>query len=347
MRHGSRPTSRGSRPPTAWRPLLANVDAVVNCVGVLQDGARDNVQAVQVEGTCALFDACVRAGVRRVVHVSAIGASTRARPRSRAPRRRPTRIWRALDLDWVILRPAWCWRRRPMAAARCCAVSPGCRGSRPSVASQVQIVSSRRCRRYGRVLPARRCAGASDLGESDLGADASATHDLGDVVAALRAWHGFPPRPRLRVPRGRVRRGRDVCGARRAARLAQPGARDRTGAALRRRGRRSVGMDRARPASSRRASTRSSRSARRACRTAGSRGSTGSSRSRSLRLPLFWIMTGVIALGPGRATGDGVPDPGRVRAAAAEFAARARIAVRHRGRARPAGAAFHPARAAS
>ena len=61
----------------AWRPLLTNIDAVVNCVGVLQDGGRDNMQAVQVEGTCALFDACVQAGVRRVVHISAVGASPR------------------------------------------------------------------------------------------------------------------------------------------------------------------------------------------------------------------------------------------------------------------------------
>src|SRR4051794_32079176 len=40
----------------AWLPLLAGVDAVVNCVGVLQDSARDDVRQVQVAGTCALFD---------------------------------------------------------------------------------------------------------------------------------------------------------------------------------------------------------------------------------------------------------------------------------------------------
>ena len=33
----------------AWRPLLEGVDAVVNCVGVLQDGARDDVRVVQVQ----------------------------------------------------------------------------------------------------------------------------------------------------------------------------------------------------------------------------------------------------------------------------------------------------------
>src|SRR5262244_3173351 len=58
----------------SWLPLLAGVEAVVNCVGVLQDSPRDDVARVHVDGTVALFDACVRAGIRRVVHVSAIGA---------------------------------------------------------------------------------------------------------------------------------------------------------------------------------------------------------------------------------------------------------------------------------
>ena len=46
----------------------------MNCVGVLQDGARDDIRRVQVDGTCALFDACAQAGIRRVIHISAIGA---------------------------------------------------------------------------------------------------------------------------------------------------------------------------------------------------------------------------------------------------------------------------------
>jgi uncharacterized protein YbjT (DUF2867 family) len=45
----------------AWQPLLQGIDAVVNCVGVLQDGLRDDVQRVQLDGTKALFDGCVRA----------------------------------------------------------------------------------------------------------------------------------------------------------------------------------------------------------------------------------------------------------------------------------------------
>ncbi len=41
-----------------WLALSQGIDAVVNCVGVLQDGARDDVRRVQVEATTALFAAC-------------------------------------------------------------------------------------------------------------------------------------------------------------------------------------------------------------------------------------------------------------------------------------------------
>ena len=40
----------------AWQPLLQGIEAVVNCVGVLQDGLRDDVRRVQLDGTKALFD---------------------------------------------------------------------------------------------------------------------------------------------------------------------------------------------------------------------------------------------------------------------------------------------------
>ena len=49
------------RDAQAWQPLLGGIDAVVNCVGVLQDGAGDDVQRIQFDGTVALFDGCARA----------------------------------------------------------------------------------------------------------------------------------------------------------------------------------------------------------------------------------------------------------------------------------------------
>ena len=89
-----------------WRPLLSGIDAVVNCVGVLQDGARDDTRRVHVTATCALFDACAQAGIRRVVHVSAIGAGPAGPTAFSRTKAEADAYLSTLDLDWVILRPA-------------------------------------------------------------------------------------------------------------------------------------------------------------------------------------------------------------------------------------------------
>jgi uncharacterized protein YbjT (DUF2867 family) len=90
----------------AWQPLLQNIDAVVNCVGVLQDSLRDHVERVQLTGTKALFDGCVRAGVKHVVHVSAIGAEAEGPSLFSRTKAAAEAYLATLPLDWVILRPA-------------------------------------------------------------------------------------------------------------------------------------------------------------------------------------------------------------------------------------------------
>ena len=92
--------------PAAWQPLLHGIDAVVNCVGVLQDGLRDDVQRVQLDGTRALFDGCVRAGVKRVIHISAIGAEPDGPSAFSRSKAGAEAYLKELALDWVILRPA-------------------------------------------------------------------------------------------------------------------------------------------------------------------------------------------------------------------------------------------------
>jgi nucleoside-diphosphate-sugar epimerase len=54
-----------------WLPLLDGMEAVVYCAGALQDGPRDSLRAVHSDGPSALYAACVRAAVRRTVHLSA------------------------------------------------------------------------------------------------------------------------------------------------------------------------------------------------------------------------------------------------------------------------------------
>lgn len=89
-----------------WRLHLAGVDAVVNCVGVLQDNPREDTRAAHVVGPTALFAACAEAGVRRAVHFSAIGVDRHQASAFSATKLRGDEALMALPLEWVILRPS-------------------------------------------------------------------------------------------------------------------------------------------------------------------------------------------------------------------------------------------------
>jgi uncharacterized protein YbjT (DUF2867 family) len=92
--------------PEDWSAHLAGIDAVVNCVGVLQSAPGQTVEAIQVDGTVALFEACARAGVRRVVHLSAVGVDQERPTEFSRTKRSADAALMALPLDWVILRPS-------------------------------------------------------------------------------------------------------------------------------------------------------------------------------------------------------------------------------------------------
>jgi uncharacterized protein YbjT (DUF2867 family) len=90
--------------PEVWTPRLAGFDAVINCAGILQGRRGQSIDAIHDAAPKALFAACERSGVRRVIQISAIsiGADTAyARTKLAADT-----ALAASRLDWVILRPS-------------------------------------------------------------------------------------------------------------------------------------------------------------------------------------------------------------------------------------------------
>ena len=88
-----------------WRPLLQDIDTVINCAGTLQDSPSESTEGVHVKGISALYGACVKAGVTRVIHFSALGADRKATRFSQSKLRGEQEL-RSRDLNWVILRPS-------------------------------------------------------------------------------------------------------------------------------------------------------------------------------------------------------------------------------------------------
>jgi uncharacterized protein YbjT (DUF2867 family) len=89
--------------PDVWLPRLAGVEAVVNCVGVLQATRRDRLQRIHVDTAVALMRACERAGVRRFVQLSALGIETATTEYARTKRAGDEAL-AATSLDWVVVR---------------------------------------------------------------------------------------------------------------------------------------------------------------------------------------------------------------------------------------------------
>jgi uncharacterized protein YbjT (DUF2867 family) len=91
--------------PQAWAALVEGCDAVVNCAGVLTDSPGDSTRAVHQTSPAALYEACERAGTKRVVLLSAVGVEDGRTPFARTKREGEIALQRH-DLDWIILRPS-------------------------------------------------------------------------------------------------------------------------------------------------------------------------------------------------------------------------------------------------
>ena len=181
-----------------WAPLLAGIDAVVNCVGVLQSDARDDLARVQVDATAALFAACEQTSIRRVVHLSVIGAdpigpSDFARLKAKADD-----DLAGCDLDWVILRPGLVLAASVYGGTAMLHGLAAFPLVTPMVAADARV----------------QVIGIDDLTETvarclEPGAPAWVRWDvahpqvlsLAEIVVGLRQWLGFAPRPVVRLPK--------------------------------------------------------------------------------------------------------------------------------------------------
>lgn len=186
----------------AWLPRLEGVDAVVNAAGLLRESGTQSFEAIHVQAPIALFDACVRAGVRRVVQVSALGADDAARSRYHLSKKTADDHLRRLPLSSVIVQPSLVFGADGTSAALFCRLAslpwvpvPG------SGRQQVQPVH------VDDVVDAlRRLIEAPEV-PPRLNLTGPAPVALGDFLGQLRSALGLAPARCLPVPMPLVRAG--------------------------------------------------------------------------------------------------------------------------------------------
>lgn len=93
------------RDDDALRRVLAGCDAVVNLIGLLHGNAA-TFEQVHVELPRRLVAACADAGIRRVVHVSALGADVAAPSMYLRSKAAGEAVLHAASLDLTVLRPS-------------------------------------------------------------------------------------------------------------------------------------------------------------------------------------------------------------------------------------------------
>ncbi|HLB56296.1 MAG TPA: SDR family oxidoreductase [Coxiellaceae bacterium] len=89
-----------------WISHLKNIDVVINCVGVFQTATEKEMWAIHYDAPTALFEACVDAGVKKIIHISALGVDksdvTYAKSKLAAEK-----YLQNLNIDSVIIRPSF------------------------------------------------------------------------------------------------------------------------------------------------------------------------------------------------------------------------------------------------
>ncbi|MEE9351544.1 MAG: NAD-dependent epimerase/dehydratase family protein [Thiotrichaceae bacterium] len=89
-----------------WLPLLEEVDVVINSVGIIVESKDQLFSQLHTAAPIALFKACVKSGVKRVIQISALGADEQAFTPYQISKYRADKVLRDLPLLWFVLRPS-------------------------------------------------------------------------------------------------------------------------------------------------------------------------------------------------------------------------------------------------
>lgn len=92
--------------PEYWLPHLTDIDAVINCVGVFQTTKEKTMWNIHFEAPKALFDACAKQGIKKVIQISALGVDKVDVPYATSKLALEEYL-QTLDINYTIIRPGF------------------------------------------------------------------------------------------------------------------------------------------------------------------------------------------------------------------------------------------------
>ncbi len=176
--------------PDQWAAHLAGIDAIVNAAGALQDGERDDLEAVHHCAIAALVAAGEKSGVKRFVQISAPGAHADASTAFFRTKAAGDAAVRASSLDWIILKPGLVIGRGAYGGTTLLRMLASFPLITPLVHASARVQTVAIDDVAAAVVAALK-GEASMRCEYDLVEDAP--HSLRDIVRAFRRQLGFAP----------------------------------------------------------------------------------------------------------------------------------------------------------
>lgn len=89
-----------------WQSRLEGIDIVINAVGIIRESRSQSFNALHTIAPCALFTACRKAGVEKVIQISALGSDETAFSQYHLSKRAADDYLMSLDLNWTIIMPS-------------------------------------------------------------------------------------------------------------------------------------------------------------------------------------------------------------------------------------------------
>ncbi len=91
---------------SAWLDRLNGIEVVINSVGIIHESAKQTFAALHTATPIALFKACEKKGVKKIIQLSALGADENAMVPYQLSKKAADDYLKKLSLDWFVLRPS-------------------------------------------------------------------------------------------------------------------------------------------------------------------------------------------------------------------------------------------------
>ena len=89
-----------------WLPHVENIDAVINCVGIISESGSQTFHKLHDQVPSALFKAAARAGAKKIIQISALGADDSAYSAYHLSKKAADDTLKKLAVDWFVLHPS-------------------------------------------------------------------------------------------------------------------------------------------------------------------------------------------------------------------------------------------------